>query len=214
MEINKLLILGFSGATITMILDNLESGGLFPAISILNNLNLTENVPYKNDAFKIELINGLDKSTEMPNVFLGVYKSAVKQKLFGLFKSNNFTYCNVIHNKTAISATAKLGEGILINSFVSIAAYTSIGNFVSINRNASVGHHTVINDFVTINPGATVAGHVSIGKCSSIGMGANVIDGVTIGENTIIGAGSLVSKDIPDHVIAYGNPCRIIKANS
>ena len=214
METRKLLILGFSAATVTMILDNLESCGLYPAVRVLNNLNLADTIPYKNDAFKIMLINSLDQSDEGSTAFLGVYKSVIKQKVFELFQSHNFNYTNIIHQNTAISATVKMGEGILINSFVSIASQTTIGNFVSINRNSSVGHHTVVGDFATINPGATVAGNVTIGKCSTIGMGANIIDGVTIGENTIIGAGALVTKDIPADVIAYGNPCKIIKLNT
>ena len=37
--------------------------------------------------------------------------------------------------------------------------------------------------------------------------------GVTIGDNVVIGAGSIVTKDIPDHVIAYGNPCRVVREN-
>ena len=45
------------------------------------------------------------------------------------------------------------------------------------------------------------------------GMGTNVIDGVKIGKNSIIGAGSLVTKDIPDNVVAYGSPCKIIRDN-
>lgn len=38
-----------------------------------------------------------------------------------------------------------------------------------------------------------------------------VLLGVTIGSNTIIGAGSVVNKDIPDGVIAAGNPCKVIR---
>lgn len=37
--------------------------------------------------------------------------------------------------------------------------------------------------------------------------------GVTIGDNVVIGAGSVVTKDIPSNVIAYGNPCRVIREN-
>jgi acetyltransferase-like isoleucine patch superfamily enzyme len=44
-------------------------------------------------------------------------------------------------------------------------------------------------------------------------MGTNIIDGIEIGSNTIIGAGSLVVKDIPSNVVAYGNPCRVIRDN-
>jgi len=37
--------------------------------------------------------------------------------------------------------------------------------------------------------------------------------GGTIGDNVVIGAGSIVTKDIPSNVIAYGNPCRVIREN-
>lgn len=40
-----------------------------------------------------------------------------------------------------------------------------------------------------------------------------ILPGVTIGNNVVIGAGSVVTKDIPDNVIAVGNPCRVIKEN-
>ena len=43
--------------------------------------------------------------------------------------------------------------------------------------------------------------------------GAIIMPGVTIGNHVVIGAGSVVTKDIPDHVIAYGNPCRVIREN-
>lgn len=46
---------------------------------------------------------------------------------------------------------------------------------------------------------------------SSIGMRTMVLPGVIIGENTVVGAGSVVSKNIPDNVIAVGNPLAIVK---
>lgn len=44
-----------------------------------------------------------------------------------------------------------------------------------------------------------------------LGMNVTILKGVTIGKNSIIGANSLVTKDIPDNVIAVGNPCKVIK---
>lgn len=38
-----------------------------------------------------------------------------------------------------------------------------------------------------------------------------VLPGVTIGSNTVIGAGSVVVRNIPDGVVAVGNPCRVVK---
>lgn len=54
---------------------------------------------------------------------------------------------------------------------------------------------------------------VIIGDYVWIGGGAIIMPGVTIGDNVVIGAGSVVTRDVPDNVIAYGNPCRIIREN-
>ena len=50
---------------------------------------------------------------------------------------------------------------------------------------------------------------VHIGKNCWIGSGVTILPGVTIGDNTVIGAGSVVTKDIPSNVVAFGNPCRV-----
>lgn len=54
---------------------------------------------------------------------------------------------------------------------------------------------------------------VVIGNNVWIGGGAIIMPGVTIGDNVVIGAGSIVTKDIPSNVIAYGNPCRVMRKN-
>lgn len=52
---------------------------------------------------------------------------------------------------------------------------------------------------------------VHIGKNVWIGANAVILPGVNVGDGSIIGAGSVVTKDIPDGVIAAGNPCRVIR---
>lgn len=54
---------------------------------------------------------------------------------------------------------------------------------------------------------------VTIGKNVWIGGHCTILPGVHIGNDTIIGAGSVVTKDIPANVIAYGNPCIVIREN-
>ena len=59
--------------------------------------------------------------------------------------------------------------------------------------------------------GKELASPVTIGNNVWLGGGVIVCPGVTIGSNVTIGAGSVVTKDIPDNVVAAGNPCRVIK---
>ena len=52
---------------------------------------------------------------------------------------------------------------------------------------------------------------VYIGENTWIGANAVIVPGIHIGKNVVIGAGSVVTKDIPDDVIAVGNPCRVLR---
>ena len=61
------------------------------------------------------------------------------------------------------------------------------------------------------NSGYEYGAPITIGNNVWIGGSSCVLPGVTIGNNVVIGAGSVVTKDIPDNVIAVGNPCRVIR---
>ena len=211
METN-LLILGKGDSIITMILDNLYSNNTTPNITIYNNLNLPIFNPFEHNWFKMKVVE--DVNIDDYDVFtLGVYQPQHKIKIIQSLSPDMSKFINVIHSGLDISKTSFIGVGALINSKVSIAAHTTIGDFVSINRHVSIGHHTVISDYCSINPGTNIAGNVTIGEGTTIGMGTNILHQVKIGKNTIIGAGSVVTKDIPDNVVAYGSPCKVIRDN-
>ena len=86
-----------------------------------------------------------------------------------------------------------------------------------------VGSNTLFGPNVTVvtaahptNPAEREGGlqrnaPVRIGKNCWIGAGAILLPGVTIGDGTTIGAGSVVTRDVPDGVVAYGNPCRVAR---
>jgi maltose O-acetyltransferase len=52
---------------------------------------------------------------------------------------------------------------------------------------------------------------IVIGDRVWFGGGVIVCPGVTIGDNTVVGAGSVVTRDLPDHVLAVGNPARVVR---
>ena len=91
------------------------------------------------------------------------------------------------------------------------AAKVEIGDnvFIAPNCNIYTASHPV--DTVQRNKGLEYANKVKIGNNVWIGGNVTILPGVTIGDNSTIGAGSVVTKDIPANVVAYGNPCRVAK---
>jgi sugar O-acyltransferase (sialic acid O-acetyltransferase NeuD family) len=208
----KLLVLGKGDNIITMILDNLYSVGELYDVHIYNNMGLPIQNRFDHDGFTIDVLDDVNID-KYGRYILGVYQPQHKINIIKSLKPNKNRFINVIHSGLDISKMSSLGNGVLINSKVSISAHAHIGDFVSINRHVSIGHHTTIGDYCSINPGCNIAGNVTIGEGTTIGMGTNILHQVKIGKNSIIGAGSVVTKDIPDNVIAYGSPCKVIRDN-
>ena len=93
---------------------------------------------------------------------------------------------------------------------------TDIGAFTYINAKNNV----IIEDYVQIGSHCSIysistiddkEGEVILKKNCRIGTHSVVMPGVTIGENSVIGAFSFVTKDIPDNVVAYGVPAKVMK---
>lgn len=106
-----------------------------------------------------------------------------------------------------------IGKGGFINYSLTVLdiAPVTIGDHVLIAPNVQLcaaSHPILLRE--RIQPFAC-GEPITIGDCVWLGAGVIVLGGVSIGNNSVIGAGSMVTKDIPDNVIAVGNPCRVIK---
>src|SRR5690606_33275850 len=121
------------------------------------------------------------------------------------------TFTNVIHPSAVCSPFSSMGVGNAVLQKAVIQAESVIGNHVIINTGAQVDHHCTIGDFVHIAPGVILCGNVQIGEGTFMGAGSIVIPGKKVGAWSIVGAGSVVIDNIPDNVVAVGNPARVIK---
>lgn len=108
---------------------------------------------------------------------------------------------------------SRLGEECIVLDNCFIEKDVKIGNNCLFNVGAQIHHNSEIRDWVELCPRALILGGCKIGEGSFIGANATVLPKITIGKNCIIGAGSVVTKNIPNNVIAYGNPCKFIKNN-
>ncbi len=97
------------------------------------------------------------------------------------------------------------------NMIVLDEAQVTIGDDCFIGPNVSIYTACHSTDPVERNTRMEWAEHVTIGDNVWIGGSVTILPGVTIGNNVTIGAGSVVTKDIPDNVVAVGNPCKVIK---
>lgn len=106
-----------------------------------------------------------------------------------------------------------IGDNVYINfgciildcSEVTIGSHTLLGPNIGLY---AANHSTDATERIN---GGCYGKPIHIGNNVWLGGDVKVLQGVTIEDNTIIGAGSIVTKDIPDNVIAVGNPCKVIR---
>ena len=117
-----------------------------------------------------------------------------------------------IHPSAVVSPSARIGAGTVIAAGAVVNPGAVIGEHVIINTGATVDHDCILRDGCHLSPGVHLGGGVTVGEAAWVGVGAAVIHGISIGSRSIVGAGSAVVRDIPDGVVAYGNPARVRRA--
>lgn len=125
---------------------------------------------------------------------------------------------------THIMPGAKIGKNCVIGQNVFIASGAIIGNNVKIQNNVSIYDGVILEDNVfcgpsmvftnVFNPRSFISRRDKLRKTlvkkgATIGANATIICGNTIGEYAFIGAGSVITKDVPDYALIYGNPGKV-----
>ena len=123
----------------------------------------------------------------------------------------NFQFVNAIHPSVVIGNNVKLGVGIVAMAGCIFNPKSQIGDFTFFATGAQIEHDCQIGDFASISAGSVTGGYVKLGKFSAITLGVTVVDRLEIGENTVVGSGSVVTKSLPDNVLAYGSPAKVMR---
>ncbi len=136
-----------------------------------------------------------------------------------------------IWNQCQVRENAVIGANCILgkDSYVDFGVH--IGDNVKIQNGALVYHGTTLESGVFVGPGAIFTndklprainpddslksnddwevGETIVRYGASIGAGAVILPGVTVGRFALVGAGAVVTKDVPDHGLALGNPARL-----
>jgi acetyltransferase-like isoleucine patch superfamily enzyme len=143
-----------------------------------------------------------------------------------VLRSGTIIYCDVIigdnfqsgHN-TLIREKTCIGDRTAIGTATVIDGNTRIGNDVSLQSMVYIPTDTTIGDHVFIGPNAVLTNDryppsgclkgPIIKTGAAIGANTTILPGVCIGEGAFVAAGSIVTRDVPDHMMAIGTPARI-----
>ena len=140
-------------------------------------------------------------------------------------KSNNIGSNTNIWQFCVVFPEAKIGNNCNICANVVIENEVVVGNNVTIKSGVQIWDGVTIEDNVFVGPNVTFTNDLfprsknpnwnlsktTIKKGASIGANSTILAGITIGENAMIGAGSVVTKNVPDNELWFGNPAKSIK---
>lgn len=174
---------------------------------IEDNVNI-----YLSKCYKLELLEEYYNKAEV-EIIIAIGEPVIRKRLFEKIALNGYRMTNLIDPTALVSPTAKLGIGIILTSFCSVASNAIIGNNVAVNVKSIIGHDIIIGDNTVISSMVNVGGACIVGSGSYLGMACQIKEGKTIGYDSIIGMGSVVHNDIPDEMIALGNPARPMRKN-
>jgi len=129
---------------------------------------------------------------------------------FGLEKDTENKWIRIPHiGRLEIGADVEIGSSTVI-ARGTIAA-TRIGNHCKIDDNVFIAHNVQVGENTVIIANSEISGSVHIGRDAWIAPAVTIIEGVSIGDNSLVGIGSVVIRDVPNDVVAVGNPARVLR---
>lgn len=207
---NRLLLIG-GGGHCRSILDVLLHLNIYTKIGIVD---CDKTITYE----KVSVV-GVDD--ELPKLYSEGWENAFislgsvgptdkRSRMFSILKQIGFNIPNVVDPSAIIADNVVIKEGVFVGKGVVINTGVMIDDGVIINTSAVVEHDCKVGRFAHISIAAILCGQVCVGANTHVGANSVVKQSTVIGKNSLIGIGSVVVRDIPDNVTAYGNPCKVV----
>ena len=155
---------------------------------------------------------GLDRLASHPGeAVLAIGNNQVRRALAEAWKAAKVAWARVVHPSAVVSPSATVEPGAVILAGAVVNTQAFVGEHVIINSGAIVEHDCVLKAYASISPGVCMGGRVEIGEAAFLATGVSVAPRVRIGAGTVVGAGAVVLGDLPDGVLAYGVPARVVR---
>jgi acetyltransferase-like isoleucine patch superfamily enzyme len=172
------------------------------------------------------------------SVLVGYPSARCEPELLTIGDGSHLRSGTVVYAGSSIGRGLQTGHNVVIREQVRIGDEVSIwsnsivdygcviGDRVKIHSNCYIAQYTELENDVFLAPGVTIANDLYPGNRASgdamagpliregaqIGVNVTLLPYITIGRGAIIGAGSVVTRDVPDGMIAYGNPATVSRA--
>ena len=209
-----------------MILGIYGSGGLSREIldMVMGSYNNTwDKIVFISDFKKKHVISGIDVfnweeftkiySTNDAKIVISVGEPKIRKELREIVTVGGYKLQTLIHPSSFTGTETHIGDGVVIQFGCFISCNVNVGDNALFQPHSSAGHDSIIGSDSVISSFVSISGACSIGDQVYIGMNVPVKEKINIGTESIIGMGSVVLRDIPENVIALGNPARAIKDN-
>jgi sugar O-acyltransferase (sialic acid O-acetyltransferase NeuD family) len=206
----KLLVIGSSGHA-SVLLDAIKLAAQFEVVGCLDDSaergTMRQGHPILGPLTNVVSICGQQL---VEDVVIAIGDNWWRRKVYSdlISAGLNLNFPSIKHPSAVVSSSAQIGKGSVILAGAHVGPNSRVGEFCILNTGSSVDHDCTLQDFASLAPGAFTGGLVEIGECSAVGVGVSISDRISVGRHSVVGTGAVVVRNIPDLVVAYGNPAR------